>query len=45
MSMQELDLLDKKMNLLMSNNLDRSALDISLVIIEKKEIIEDAKGK
>ena len=43
MSMQELDLLDKKMNLLMSNNLDRSALDISLVIIAKKEIIEDAR--
>lgn len=27
----------------MSNNLDRSALDISLVIIAKKEIIEDAR--
>ena len=45
MSMQELDLLDKKMNLLMLNKLERSALDISLVIIAKKEIIEDARVK
>ena len=41
--MQELDLLEKKMDLLRSNNLERSALDISTTIIAKKELIESAR--
>ena len=43
MSMQELDLLEKKMDLLRTNNLERSALDISTNIIAKKELIESAR--
>ena len=43
MSIQELDLLDKKMKLLKLNKLERSALDISQKIIAKKEQIESKR--
>ena len=43
MSIQELDLLDKKMKILKSNKLERSALDISQKIIAKKEQVENKR--
>ncbi len=43
MSIQELDLLDRKMKILKSNKLERSALDISQKIILKKEQVENKR--
>ena len=43
MSIQELDLLDKKMKILKSNKLERSALGISQKIIVKKEQVENKR--
>ena len=43
MSIKELDLLDKKMKILKSNKLERSALGISQKIIVKKEQVENKR--
>ena len=43
MSIQELDLLDRKMKILKSNKLERSALGISQKIIVKKEQVENKR--
>ena len=43
MAIQELDLLDKKMKILKSNKLERSALGISQKIIVKKEQVENKR--